>query len=341
MFELDDLVGRGRRAAPAAPRRPAASRSDLDGCRRSTVDPVFLDEALDERRSRTPSSTRRPDAPIRIGARRPADGLVRLTVEDGGPGVPADALPRLFDKFYRVPGRAGGSRSRDRHRPGGRPRPGRGDGRPGRRAAERARRARDRPRPAARRPPPAAPIAGDAAMTGRQSDRAARPILSSRTTTRRDAAARSRACAPRATAIDGGGRRPRRPLAALGGAPARPRPARPRPARHGRPRRHPARSGARPRRRSSILSGAIRGAREGRGAGARRRRLRHQAVRRRRAQRPASASRCGEPPGPAADATGEIVVGPLDARRRAPRGHASAATPVDLTPREFEILASC
>jgi signal transduction histidine kinase len=41
----------------------------------------------------------------------PDEQMVRLTVEDAGPGVPSSALPRLFDKFYRVPGSAGGSRS--------------------------------------------------------------------------------------------------------------------------------------------------------------------------------------------------------------------------------------
>ena len=34
-----------------------------------------------------------------------------MTIEDAGPGVPPDALPRIFDKFYRVPGSDRGSRS--------------------------------------------------------------------------------------------------------------------------------------------------------------------------------------------------------------------------------------
>jgi signal transduction histidine kinase len=36
---------------------------------------------------------------------------VRLTIEDAGDGVPDASLARLFDKFYRVPGRSAGSRS--------------------------------------------------------------------------------------------------------------------------------------------------------------------------------------------------------------------------------------
>lgn len=50
-----------------------------------------------------------PNAPMRIRGAA-ADGFVELTVEDGGVGVPEDALPRLFSKFYRVPGRSPGSR---------------------------------------------------------------------------------------------------------------------------------------------------------------------------------------------------------------------------------------
>jgi two-component system, OmpR family, sensor histidine kinase KdpD len=43
-------------------------------------------------------------APIVLGGRLRDDGrTVSLTVDDGGPGVPDEALPMLFDRFYRVP----------------------------------------------------------------------------------------------------------------------------------------------------------------------------------------------------------------------------------------------
>ena len=51
-----------------------------------------------------------PDAPIRIAAELTPAGRVVVTIEDGGPGVPDDALPRLFEKFYRVPRKGEGSR---------------------------------------------------------------------------------------------------------------------------------------------------------------------------------------------------------------------------------------
>ncbi len=74
------------------------------------LDAVFFDQVLlnllENVRKYTPH-----DVPVRITVDPdPARPIVRVTVEDGGPGVPDDALPRLFDKFYRVPGRSGGTR---------------------------------------------------------------------------------------------------------------------------------------------------------------------------------------------------------------------------------------
>jgi two-component system sensor histidine kinase KdpD len=73
------------------------------------VDAVFLDASvanvLDNAIKYTP-----PDARIRVVTTRGDRGTVRLSIEDSGPGVADNALPRLFDKFYRVPGARGGSR---------------------------------------------------------------------------------------------------------------------------------------------------------------------------------------------------------------------------------------
>jgi len=49
-------------------------------------------------------------APIRIAASTEDATTVRLVIEDGGKGVPSDALPALFDKFYRVRRPGEGSR---------------------------------------------------------------------------------------------------------------------------------------------------------------------------------------------------------------------------------------
>ena len=51
-------------------------------------------------------------APIVVRAsEHPGRGEVALVVEDGGPGVPAEAMPHLFERFYRGPGSgAGGGR---------------------------------------------------------------------------------------------------------------------------------------------------------------------------------------------------------------------------------------
>ena len=109
VFELDDVAGRTiDRLRARLAGRPLLVDLTAPPVQ---VDPVFLDDALvnivDNAIKYTPAGT-----PLEIVARElPGEGYVRLTVEDGGAGVPADALGRLFDKFYRVPGGGRASRS--------------------------------------------------------------------------------------------------------------------------------------------------------------------------------------------------------------------------------------
>jgi two-component system sensor histidine kinase KdpD len=109
VFELDDLVGQTvERLRPRLGERGleiALATPPVD------VDPVFLDAALTNVLENAIKYTP-PRTKIRIAAEPiPGDSRVRLTIEDAGPGVPDDTLPKIFDKFYRVPGAAGGSRA--------------------------------------------------------------------------------------------------------------------------------------------------------------------------------------------------------------------------------------
>ncbi len=109
VFELDDLVSRTvDRLRLRLGDRPVEINL---GAASVDVDPVFLDEALTNAIENTIKYTP-PGTAIRISAQLIAGQPgVRLTVEDGGSGVPEPALSKIFDKFYRVPGVAGGSRS--------------------------------------------------------------------------------------------------------------------------------------------------------------------------------------------------------------------------------------
>ena len=80
--------------------RPAAGRG-----RRGVHRPGPGEHARQRREVRRPDARRST-----VLAARRGDGMVRVTIEDGGPGVPAEALPRLFEKFYRVPRKGEGSR---------------------------------------------------------------------------------------------------------------------------------------------------------------------------------------------------------------------------------------
>jgi two-component system sensor histidine kinase KdpD len=107
VFELDDLVARTvDRLRP----RLTGRRLELDlDVPPVDVDPTFFDQILtnllENALKYTPAGTK-----LRLSARE-VDGFVRLTVEDGGHGVPPEAMARLFEKFYRVPTRERQSRS--------------------------------------------------------------------------------------------------------------------------------------------------------------------------------------------------------------------------------------
>jgi two-component system sensor histidine kinase KdpD len=73
------------------------------------IDEVFIDQVLTnvlENAARYAG----PGAAVRISARDLGAGRIGVTIEDAGPGVPPDALPRIFDKFYRVPRSGEGAR---------------------------------------------------------------------------------------------------------------------------------------------------------------------------------------------------------------------------------------
>ena len=112
-----------------APRGTPGHRLDVARiCRRWRWTPVFIDQVLTnllENAARYAPA----DAPIRVRAEEAAEGTVRLTVEDGGPGVPPAALPRLVREVL-AGARAGeGARGGGGHRAGSGPRARRGDGR--------------------------------------------------------------------------------------------------------------------------------------------------------------------------------------------------------------------
>jgi two-component system sensor histidine kinase KdpD len=73
-------------------------------------DPVLLEQALVNLLENAITHGG-PRSRVRVAAvQAPDDGLVRLTVEDSGPGVADAALPRVFERFYRgAAGRRGAS----------------------------------------------------------------------------------------------------------------------------------------------------------------------------------------------------------------------------------------
>ena len=72
------------------------------------VDPVLIGQVLDNLLENVARHTGEDDR-VRVAAS--ADGeRVAVRVEDGGPGVPPEAMSHLFEKFYRVPAKRGSAR---------------------------------------------------------------------------------------------------------------------------------------------------------------------------------------------------------------------------------------
>jgi two-component system sensor histidine kinase KdpD len=108
VFELDDIVN------PIVDRLRAALKDQALAVELSPdpilADPVFLDEVVTNLLENAAKFTP-PGGAVRVlGGLDPERDRVRLTIEDGGPGVPADAIERIFDKFFQAPGAAAGSR---------------------------------------------------------------------------------------------------------------------------------------------------------------------------------------------------------------------------------------
>jgi len=91
-----------------AKRQRITTTVDPDACR-ITADPAKLHDVL---RNLVENAVHyAPDAAaIKLEATR-ANGVVRISVSDSGPGIPADDLSRVFERFYRV--------DKSRSRPGG------------------------------------------------------------------------------------------------------------------------------------------------------------------------------------------------------------------------------
>lgn len=74
------------------------------------VDPLLIEQVLANVLDNAERYTK-PGATVVVRASHvPASGSLRLVIEDDGPGVPEESLTRLFEKFYRVPRQAEGSR---------------------------------------------------------------------------------------------------------------------------------------------------------------------------------------------------------------------------------------
>jgi two-component system heavy metal sensor histidine kinase CusS len=76
-------------------------RLKLEGTATASGDPLMLRRALGNLLSNAIRHTQ-PGATVRVALSTPAEGETGIMVENPGPDIPAEHLPRLFDRFYRV-----------------------------------------------------------------------------------------------------------------------------------------------------------------------------------------------------------------------------------------------
>ena len=90
--------------AAAEARGQSLAASIEDGCRVRMV-PSLFERVVDNLVGNALKYSKQGDR-IEVGVRRKGDQVL-LEVCDHGPGIPPEAVPHLFDRFYRVPGTAG------------------------------------------------------------------------------------------------------------------------------------------------------------------------------------------------------------------------------------------
>ena len=104
--DVEHVVSDGAALAPKRSRAITASSSrSTRGCRPLSVDAASITEViyilLDNASKYAPAGT----TITRRGVARGRRAHVRITVADEGPGIPPDLRERVFEKFFRVPGR--------------------------------------------------------------------------------------------------------------------------------------------------------------------------------------------------------------------------------------------
>lgn len=98
---IDAAIGAAAAARPDAP----PVEVDVDGALRVAGDRDGLEHVV---QNLIDNAQLHGGAPVRVRATVDGD-RVALAVSDAGAGIPAEHLPRIFDRFYRVTGRVGGA----------------------------------------------------------------------------------------------------------------------------------------------------------------------------------------------------------------------------------------